>query len=66
MEVSKINLFLHEFVANIYKREIQTAVVGAMSVKRKRVETKQWIWLDINGKVTPVQVGHRRCWHTDA
>ena len=43
-EVSKINLFLHVFVANIYKwdyiREVQTTVVSAMSVKRKRVESK--------------------------
>ena len=33
-EVSKINLFLHEFMANIYKRyyirEIQITVVGAV------------------------------------
>ena len=68
LEVSKINLFLHEFMANIYKRdyirEIQITVMGAMSVKRKRVESKQWIWADINGKVIPVQVGHKQCWHT--
>ena len=40
-------------MANIYKRdyirEIQITVMGAMSVKRKRVESKQWIWADING-----------------
>ena len=34
MEVSKINLFLHEFMANIYEcdyiTEIQTTVVGDM------------------------------------
>ena len=43
--MSKINLFRHESMANIYKRdfirEIQTTVVGALSVKRKRAESKQ-------------------------
>ena len=50
MEVSKINLFLHEFMANIYEwdyiTEIQTTVVGDMR-KRPRGGGNDTPWLRI-------------------